>query len=92
MLLSIVIPAYNAERFIEKTLLLLISQGLTETEVIVINDGSKDKTRQIVENISKNNSAIKLINQENKGESYTEIVAFKQLQVNIFIFLIATTL
>ena len=42
MLLSIVIPAYNAERFIEKTLLLLISQGLTETEVIVINDGSKD--------------------------------------------------
>lgn len=69
MLLSIVIPAYNAERFIEKTLALLISQGLTETEVIVINDGSKDKTRQIVENISKNNSAIKLINQENKGES-----------------------
>lgn len=69
MLLSIVIPAYNAERFIEKTLSLLISQGLTETEVIVVNDGSKDKTREIVENIAKNNTAIKLINQENKGES-----------------------
>lgn len=69
MLLSIIVPAYNAERFIEKTLNMLINQGLENTEVIIINDGSKDKTQEIVEQIACGNKAIKLIFQENKGES-----------------------
>lgn len=68
-LLSIVIPAYNADRFIENTLTTIVSEQADDIEVIVVNDGSVDNTKQIVEKFCKTNSYIKLINQENKGES-----------------------
>lgn len=71
ILLSVIIPSYNAERFIENLLNNLVFQCKenSECEVIVVNDGSKDKTKEIVEKFTNCYSFIKLINQENKGES-----------------------
>ncbi len=69
MLLSIIIPAYNVERFIARTLRTFISQNLENCEIIVVNDGSKDKTLEIARQIAKNEPRIKIINQENKGVS-----------------------
>ena len=48
MKLSIIIPCYNSARFISNTLDMLISQGLEDCEVMVVNDGSEDETAQIV--------------------------------------------
>lgn len=75
MLISIVIPAYNAERFIEILLKNLANQVESEhkmnndCEIIVVNDGSKDRTKEIVEKFEKKFPYIRLINQDNKGES-----------------------
>lgn len=69
ILLSIIIPAYNVERFITRTLEMLISQNLDECEVIVVNDGSKDKTLEIAQKIAEKDSHIKVFTQENKGVS-----------------------
>lgn len=75
MLLSIIIPAYNAERFIGILLKNLIEQIETELsakdecEIIVVNDGSNDNTENIVKTYEKQFAYVKLINQENKGES-----------------------
>lgn len=71
ILLSIIIPAYNAEKFIGNLLDRLVSQctNLTECEVIVVNDGSIDRTKEIVQEYVTRYHYIHLISQGNKGES-----------------------
>ena len=69
MLLSIIIPCYNVEKFVQKcTESILIQQGF-DFELILVNDGSKDNTLQVLETLAKKDSRIKVINQENKGLS-----------------------
>ncbi len=71
MRLSIIVPAYKVEEFIEKCIRSLQEQDVaqTEYEIIVTNDGSPDQSRQIVENLQKEFSNLRLINQENQGVS-----------------------
>ena len=60
--------AYNVESYIEECLSSIVSLGLTiETEVIVINDGSRDRTLEIIDGFDERN--IRVINIENSGIS-----------------------
>ena len=69
MKLSIIIPAYNCEAYISKCLNSLIEQSNSSFEIIVIDDGSKDKTRQIaIDNLEKRANSL-VISQENRGVS-----------------------
>jgi len=63
-LVSIVIPAYNSAKFIRETLDACLSQTYTDTEIIVIDDGSHDKTVSIVQSYG---DKIHLIQQANSG-------------------------
>ena len=63
--ISVVLPMYNCERFIEKSIKSILNQTFTDFELIAIDDGSKDKTAEIVRNID--DPRIKLIRQRNKG-------------------------
>ena len=69
--LSIIIPMYNVENFIERCLLSLVNQDISEDEfeIICVNDGSPDKSASIVELFQKDYDNIVLINQENQGVS-----------------------
>jgi len=49
--LSIIIPAFNVEEYISKTLYSLVKQNEKNFEIIIIDDGSKDKTYEIASNI-----------------------------------------
>lgn len=69
ILLSIIIPAYNSERFLPATLSMLVQQGLDGCEVIIINDGSTDATESICCDFSSRYSEIRFISQENQGVS-----------------------
>ncbi len=77
MLISIIIPCYNSERFIAKTLDMLISQNLLDCEVIVVNDGSTDKTLDIVSKYVSNNKEIRCINKKNEGVSVARNIGIK---------------
>lgn len=66
---SVIIPVYNAENYISQCIESLLNQTLQECEFIFINDGSKDKSREIIENYQKSNNRIKLLNQKNQGVS-----------------------
>ncbi|MFT7861087.1 MAG: glycosyltransferase family 2 protein [Sulfurimonas sp.] len=64
---SIVIPAYNVEKYIERCIKSAISQTLKKIEIIVVNDGSTDKTQEIIERLSLKDTRIIVINKKNGG-------------------------
>lgn len=67
---SVIIPAYNAEKFIAETLDSILNQSLSSYEVIIMNDGSIDKTQDIIDLYEQENSdKIKCFYQTNQGQS-----------------------
>lgn len=64
---SIIIPVYNSEKYIEKTLQSVLAQTYENIEVIVIDDGSTDNSGEIVEKFSKTDSRIQYFKIENGG-------------------------
>lgn len=64
-LVSILIPAYNAEKWIADTIKSAIGQTWPNKEVIIVDDGSKDRTLQIAKQFE--SKSVKVISQENKG-------------------------
>ena len=68
-LVSIIIPVYNVEKYIEKTVESVLNQDYKNIEVILVNDGSQDKSKDIIEKFSKIDSRIRIINKENGGVS-----------------------
>lgn len=70
--ISVIVPAYNAEKYLEKCLDSLVNQTKKNIEIIAVNDGSKDNTLKILnEYKSKYPDMIKVISQENQGLSVT---------------------
>ena len=71
MILSIIIPVYNVEKYIERCLKSCVYQDIpySEYEIIVVNDGSPDHSIEIASIFAKNYSNILIINQENQGLS-----------------------
>ncbi|MFC1804624.1 glycosyltransferase family 2 protein [Candidatus Omnitrophota bacterium] len=70
-LVSVNIPAYNAQDFIERTILSALNQTHKNIEVIVLDDGSTDKTGDVVEKLQKKDSRVRYYYQENQGLSPT---------------------
>lgn len=69
--ISVIVPAYDIELYIGKCIDSLVCQTLKDIEIIIVNDGSKDNTEQIIENkiMEYPNSKIILYNKENGGQS-----------------------
>lgn len=69
MKLSVIVPVYNGESTIEKCLLSIIGQDYPDIEIVIVNDGSTDESKNIIDKIILENSDsnIKLINKQNQG-------------------------
>src|SRR5215204_4353337 len=63
---SVVIPAYDAERFVADAVRSVLAQTVAATECVVVDDGSRDRTAKVVEQFG---SPVKLVRQENQGVS-----------------------
>lgn len=68
-LVSIIIPAYNCESYIHKCIETVISQSYKNIEIIIINDGSLDKTEEIIKKYLEVDNRIRYIKQKNSGPS-----------------------
>ncbi|MGU8248258.1 glycosyltransferase family 2 protein [Clostridium perfringens] len=68
MKLSIIIPVYNCEKYIKKCLDSIINQNFNDYEIIVIDDGSMDRSLDILTEYSKKYNFINVISWENKGQ------------------------
>lgn len=66
-MISIIVPVYNVEKYIERCIKSLLQQSYKDLEIILVNDGSKDKSGEICEFWKKKDSRIKVIHKENGG-------------------------
>ena len=74
---SIIVAAYNIEKYIERSLKSIIHQTLNDIEIIIVNDGSTDNTLNVIENICKKDSRVKIINKKNAGLIEARKTGFK---------------
>ena len=79
ILFSVVIPAFNAEAYIETALLSLQRQTYPHWEAFVVDDGSTDGTFSIVQSFSKADARVKAIHQENAGPFAARRAAYAHL-------------
>ncbi len=68
-MISIIIPVYNCEKYIERCVTSVLNQSFKDFELIIVNDGSTDKTKEICTDLEKTDVRIKLYNKENGGVS-----------------------
>lgn len=78
--ISIIVPAYNAERFLSDMLESIISQSFTDFEVIVVNDGSTDKTGNILADYEARDKRIRIISKSNEGVSVARNKALRHVK------------
>jgi glycosyltransferase involved in cell wall biosynthesis len=67
--ISIIVPIYNVQEYLEKCLTSIILQTYNNLEIILVNDGSKDDCDKIISSFSERDYRFKLINQKNEGLS-----------------------
>lgn len=66
-LISVIVPAYNIEKYIENSIESIVKQTYSDIEIIVVDDGSIDKTPMILDELAKKYVSIKAIHKENGG-------------------------
>ena len=68
-LVSVIVPAYNAERTIQRCVESILNQTFVDIELIVVDDGSNDRTTDVIKAIQRDDNRLRLISQENAGVS-----------------------
>ena len=66
---SVIVPVYNVEKYLERCLDSLINQTLKDIEIIAVNDGSTDNSLEILNKYAEKDTRIKVINKKNEGVS-----------------------
>ena len=75
---SIIIPAYNAEKYIKRCIDSLIGQTYKNIEVLIVDDGSTDNTPKILDDIANNDKRIVVIHKQNGGVSLARNIAIEK--------------
>ena len=88
MKFSIVIPTYNRANFIEQTILDIINQSYDNWELIIIDDGSTDNTKEVVSKFT-HDKKYNIIFKKILKEVLLEIMELKMLKEILFVLLIA---
>ena len=86
-LISVVIPAYNAELFLDETLESVLSQTYENWECIIVNDGSTDSTESVAKKWCEKDSRFRLTNKENGGLSSARNWGIKESKAEYIAFL-----
>ena len=66
---SVIVPVYNGEKYIKHCIHSVMGQTLSDIEILVINDGSSDGTKQILEHLASEDQRIHVFHQKNQGVS-----------------------
>lgn len=86
MKISVVVPVYDTEKYLKRCLDSIINQTFDDIELIIVNDGSPDNSREIILEYAANNSNIVFIDIENKGVSNARNLGLKNANGEYIIF------
>lgn len=86
-LVTIVVPVYNVEDYLEECVESIIIQNYKNIEIILINDGSTDRSLKILKKYQKENQNIKLISHSNQGQSYCRNIGINLSEGKYILFL-----
>jgi len=89
---TVLVPAYNEEKVIEKTLSGLLKSDYVNFEILVIDDGSSDNTRTIAESVATGNSKVKVISKPNGGKFSALNLGFKEAKADYVVTIDADTI
>lgn len=79
-MVSIILPVFNAERFLPQCLDSILGQSYLQWELIAVNDGSKDRSLEILKSYEKRDDRIHIISKKNEGVSIARNVALSQVR------------
>ena len=87
MKISIIVPVYNAEKYIYNLYNSVINQTYTNWELILVNDGSTDNTLSILKELEQKDKRIKLINKENSGPGFSRKIGYQESSGELIFFI-----
>ena len=87
MLISVVIPVYNVEKYLRQCLDSVLAQAFSDYEVICVNDGSTDGSGRILKEYASGNPVVKVIEQKNGGLSAARNAGLKKAEGKYVLFL-----
>ena len=67
--ISVIVPVYNAEKYLNRCVNSILQQTFSDFEIILVDDGSEDQSRNICDEYAKKDKRIKVIHQKNKGQA-----------------------
>lgn len=84
---SIIVPVYNCQDYIERCIESVVKQNTKDIELILVNDGSTDNTKELLKEYKKENNLIKVINKKNEGVSKARNTGLKEATGKYILFL-----
>lgn len=86
-MITIIIPCYNIETHLSKCIESVLNQTFQDFELLLINDGSKDRTLEICQQYQKQDQRIKVFSHENKGVSFTRNKGIEEAKRDYIMFI-----
>lgn len=86
-LVSIILPVYNAEKFLNKCVQSILNQTYKNFELLIINDGSKDNSLQICQELAKTDNRIRVFDKQNGGCSTARNMGIENASGEYFTFI-----
>lgn len=84
--ISVIIPVYNVEKYLQRCLDSIVNQTYRNLEIILVDDGSKDQSGQICDDYAQNDERIRVIHKQNEGAGVARNVAMEQATGEYFVF------
>lgn len=84
--LSVIVPAYNVELYLDKCLQSICDQTFTDFELILVNDGSTDNTLSVCQAWAQRDKRIRLIDQKNQGLAEVRNIGLREARADLIMF------
>ena len=89
---SVIVPVYNVEKYLERCVKSLTDQTLREIQIILVDDGSSDGSGELCRQFAEKDSRIKVISKKMRGRDWQEIPAFHVFRANMLLLWIQMTI
>ena len=87
-LISVIIPVYNVENYLEKCIKSITNQTYKNLEIVIVDDGSTDSSSKICDELGKRDSRLKIIHKSNSGVSAARNEGLRKIKGIYFIFMV----